>query len=177
MTNTRWFFPTTQGGEQSGLNDPGIEFFRKTGSLARETLQNSGDARVSNDKPVIVTFELLELPIGLFPGGARLRAVIEQCREYMLKPCKTEREKDENGRRWFEQALQLLSGETLPVLRIRDENTTGLEGGELDEGKAWFRLIKKQGSASMHGAGVAHSASASALHSPFHVCAPSSTPR
>lgn len=153
MTDTTWFFPTTQGGEESGLNDPGIEFFRKSGSLARETLQNSGDARVSNEKPVLVTFELLQLPIKQFPDAARLRTVIESCREYMLKPCKTERQKDENGRKWFEQALQLLSGTHLPVLRIRDENTTGLEGGEQDEAKAWFRLIKKQGSASMHGAG------------------------
>jgi hypothetical protein len=153
MTETTWFFPTTQGGEESGLNDPGIEFFRKSGSLARETLQNSGDARVSDDKPVTVTFELLQMPVGQFPDADRLRKVIESCREYMLKSCKTERQKDENGRKWFEQALQLLSGTHLPVLRIRDENTTGLEGGEQDEDKAWFRLIKKQGSASMHGAG------------------------
>ncbi|MCY1042596.1 hypothetical protein OV208_14825 [Corallococcus sp. bb12-1] len=153
MSETQWFFPTTQGGEESGLNDPGIEFFRKSGSLARETIQNSGDARVEYGKPVTVTFELLQLPMTQVPEVDRLRAIIGECREYMLKPCKTERQKDENGRKWFEKALQLLSGSHLPVLRIRDENTTGLEGGELDEDKAWFRLIKKQGSASMHGVG------------------------
>lgn len=153
MTDTTWFFPTTQGGEESGLNDPGIEFFRKPGSLARETLQNSGDAKGGDDKPVTVTFELLQLPVEHFPDAARLREVIESCRDYMLRSCKTEHQKDENGRKWFKEALQLLSGTHLPVLRIRDENTTGLEGGELDEDKAWFRLIKKQGSSSMHGAG------------------------
>lgn len=153
MSETKWFFPTTQGGEESGLNDPGIEFFRKSGSLARETIQNSGDARVDLSKPVIVTFELLQLPVASFPGVDRFREVVEQCRNYVLKSCKTEQQKDENGRKWFEKALGLLSGTHLPVLRIRDENTTGLEGGERDEDKAWVRLIKKQGSASMHGAG------------------------
>lgn len=153
MPETKWFFPTTQGGEESGLNDPGIEFFRKSGSLARETIQNSGDARAEYNRPVTVTFELLQLPVEQVPGAARLREVLGNCRDYMLKPCKTERQKDENGRKWFEKALQLLSGTHLPVLRIRDENTAGLEGGETDEDKAWFRLIKKQGSASMHGAG------------------------
>lgn len=154
MTGTKWFFPTTQGGEASGLNDPGIEFFRQSSSLARETLQNSGDAAdPKSDKPVTVTFELLNLPLTQFPDAARLREVITQCRDYMLVPCKTEHQKDENGRAWFETALRLLAGPAVPVLRIRDENTTGLEGGEGDEDKAWFRLIKKQGSASMHGAG------------------------
>lgn len=153
MKETRWFFPTTQGGEESGLNDPGIEFFRQSGSLARETLQNSGDASDGSDKPVTVTFELLQLPLEHLPGVARLREVITYCRDYMLTPCKTERQRDENGRAWFEDALKLLSGTHLPVLRIRDENTTGLEGDEREEDKAWFRLIKKQGSASMHGAG------------------------
>jgi len=153
MTDTKWFFPTTQGGEESGLNDPGIEFFRQPGALARETLQNSGDASDGSDRPVTVTFELLELPLEQFPGGDRLREVIERCRDYMLAPCKSEREKNENGREWFESALKLLTEKRIPVLRIRDENTTGLEGGEDEEGKAWFRFIKKQGSASMHGAG------------------------
>ncbi len=153
MTETRWFFPTTQGGEESGLNDPGIEFFRQSGSLARETLQNSGDASDTSGKPVTVTFELLELPLAQFPGAKRLLEVITHCRGYMLAPCKTERQKEENGRAWFEEAIKLLSGTHLPVLRIRDENTTGLEGDEGEEDKAWFRLIKKQGSASMHGAG------------------------
>ena len=154
MTNMDWFFPATQGGEESGLNDPGIEFFRQSGSLARETLQNSGDARDNDTRPVTVTFELLELPFGQLPGAARLREVIERCRDYMLAPCKADPQKEEeNGRVWFDEARQLLSGSQISILRIRDENTTGLEGGERDEDKAWFRLIKKQGSASMHGAG------------------------
>jgi hypothetical protein len=153
MTKTTWFFPSTQGGEESGLNEPGIEFFRQPGSLARETLQNSGDAWDGGTEPVTVTFELLQLPIEHFPEASRLKQVLSLCREYMLKPCKNERQQVENGRDWFDEALRLLSGTHVPVLRIRDEHTTGLEGGENEEDRAWFRLIKKQGSAAMHGAG------------------------
>ncbi|MBZ4416005.1 hypothetical protein [Myxococcus sp. RHSTA-1-4] len=153
MADTKWFFPSTQGGEESGLNEPGIEFFRQPGALARETLQNSGDAWDGGSNPVTVTFELLDLPIEQFPGVDRLREVIQSCRNYVLTPYKDERQKIENGRDWFEEALKLLAGTHVPVLRIRDEHTTGLEGSEHDEDKAWVRLIKKQGSAAMHGAG------------------------
>jgi hypothetical protein len=153
MTDTKWFFPTTQGGEESGLNEAGIEFFRNSEALARETLQNSGDAWDGGSNPVKVTFELLELPIEQFPGAHRLREIVQACRTYVLAPFKNESQQIENGREFFDEALGLLSGKHIPVLRIRDENTTGLEGDEQEEDKAWFRLIKKQGSAAMHGAG------------------------
>ncbi|WP_163999619.1 hypothetical protein [Pyxidicoccus caerfyrddinensis] len=153
MTDTKWFFPSTQGGEESGLNEAGIEFFRHSGALARETLQNSGDAWDGGSHPVTVTFELLELPIEQFPGSDRLREIIQACRTYVLAPFKDDSQQIENGREFFDEALKLLSGKHIPVLRIRDENTTGLEGDEHEEDKAWFRLIKKQGSAAMHGAG------------------------
>jgi len=153
--NPKWFFPRTQGGEESGLNEPGIEFFKKSNSLARETLQNSGDAADENgSQPVRVSFELVHLPRDLFPGVGELREIIVSCREYVLKSCGNDEERSKEwAQAWFENALRLLDQSLIPVLRIRDENTTGLEGGEQDENKPWFRLIKKQGSGAMHGVG------------------------
>ena len=48
MWNDRigWCFPSNDGGQENGLNNPGIETFkdRPLVSLAREVLQNSSDA-------------------------------------------------------------------------------------------------------------------------------------
>lgn len=151
--STDWIFPPTLGGEESGLNDPGIEFFRNSGSLAREIVQNSLDAAADPQKPVRVAFSLLQVPVSDIPGADRLREVLARCRKYQLEPCKTPKERKQNGEEWFDSALAFLDQPTIPVLRVRDENTTGLRGDESDPMSPWFRLVKKQGSAAMHGAG------------------------
>ena len=49
-----WRFPPTNGGRVDGFNDPGIAHFSGSpySSLARETIQNSLDARDNHDEPV-----------------------------------------------------------------------------------------------------------------------------
>ena len=57
-----WRFPPTNGGRIDGFNDPGIAHFNGApSSLARETIQNSLDARANSSEPVHVDFELIEL--------------------------------------------------------------------------------------------------------------------
>ena len=148
-----WFFPPNHGGEEAGLNDAGIEFFRTSGSLARETVQNSGDAAATLDRPVRVVFSRLALPAAQFPGAESLQRTIQACKEYALTACKTSEERTQNGEAFFDRALELLSGPTIPLLRISDFNTTGLEGSDTEPMSPWYRLIRKQGSASLHGAG------------------------
>ena len=63
------------------LHDPGIAHFSGTphSSLARETIQNSLDARDSYDHPVDVSFEMIELsPDDM--GRVELSAAIDACR-------------------------------------------------------------------------------------------------
>ncbi len=150
---TKWFFPSNNGGEESGLNDAGIQFFRSSGALARETIQNSGDAAHGSGGPVRVTFELTRLPITKFPDVAELRDTISRCADYMLQACRTEEQRKQNGQEFFEKANSLLAEPTIPVLRIGDYGTTGLEGGDDEPMTPWYRLIRKQGTSSMHGAG------------------------
>ena len=59
-----WRFPPTNGGRVDGFNDPGIAYFTGSplSSLARETLQNSLDARGTLGLPVHASFELIDLP-------------------------------------------------------------------------------------------------------------------
>ena len=56
---TGWYFPLTNGGREDGYNDPGIAHFTGSplSSLARETIQNSLDARRDETQPVEVVFE------------------------------------------------------------------------------------------------------------------------
>ena len=78
---TGWRFPPTNGGRVDGFNDPGIAHFSGSpySSLARETIQNSLDARDSPEQPVHVSFEMIELsPDDM--GRAELSAAIDACR-------------------------------------------------------------------------------------------------
>lgn len=150
---TEWFFPPNSGGEESGLNDAGIQFFRSSGALARETIQNSGDAAASPGNPVRVVFELQHVPVKDIPDVDGLRASIECCRKYMLQQCITPEQQKQNGEEFFNRAIELLSGQKLPVLRVGDYGTTGLEGNDTEKMTPWYRLLRTQGTSSMHGAG------------------------
>jgi hypothetical protein len=148
-----WYFPEDRGGEQNGLNDAGIEFFKSAGSLARETVQNSGDAHNGGAHPVTVRFHLRKVARAQLPGSAELKSVISNARDFSMSVCTTAEQKAANGEEFFKNALTLLDSDFIPVLQIADFNTTGLEGTEADQMKGWYRLVRKQGTTSMHGAG------------------------
>jgi hypothetical protein len=148
---TRWFFPPNSGGEESGLNDAGIQFFRSSAALAREPIQNSGDAAQGVGDPVRVVFELNRVPLAAIPDIAHLRDTIERCASYMLQSCRTEEQRKQNGEEFFASAL--LAEPALSVLRIGDYGTTGLDGGDDEPMSSWYRLTRKQRTSSMHGGG------------------------
>ena len=58
-----WNFPPTNGGREDGFNDPGVAIFsgNPLSSVARETIQNSLDARASEGEPVHMDFEIVNL--------------------------------------------------------------------------------------------------------------------
>lgn len=151
-----WIFPSTGGGQETALNDVGVAFFRKTNSLARETLQNVMDARdptLDESEPVVACFEKMMLPTESIPGIEELRATFAACRDYCLCSARTDEEREEKGKPFFDSAESLLKEKEVPVLRISDYNTVGLTGGEEDENGNWSRLIKRQGDPSKSGAG------------------------
>jgi hypothetical protein len=146
-----WFFPKLGGGEEQGLNDAGVETFKKEDSLARETCQNIGDVWDHEcGEPAIATFELVHLPVEEFPGRQQLIEVFEACRDHVLEGLP---DGTGNEAKFFENALAVLDGETIPLLRIGDENTSGLLGGDDDRRGPFFRLLKGQGSSSLQGDG------------------------
>ena len=140
---TGWRFPPTNGGRVDGFNDPGIAHFSgfPYSSLARETIQNSLDARASPDQPVDVVFEMIELsPDNV--GRTELAAAFDACRK--------EVDPDDPAQPELIRAQEVLAGERIPFLRVSDRNTTGLRG------EHWRTLVKKQGAsfkADLEGAG------------------------
>jgi len=145
-----WFFPNLSGGEEQGMNETGIQSFKKAASLGRETCQNIGDVRIGNGDPAIATFELINLPVDEFPGKDEFIEKFKACRDYVLEGLP---DGTGNEQKFFERGLKLLQQETIPVLRIGDENTTGLIGLDNDRSKSFFRLLKLQGASSEQGVG------------------------
>lgn len=151
-----WFFPPLGGGEESGLNDPGIETFKKAERLAREITQNVLDNRTKVAReagiPATVTFEYLDLPREVLPDVDRFTEILTACRDHVLSQYKDELGAG-NEKQFFETALGLLSHATIPTLRAGDEGTTGLTGGDDDHGGSFWRLLRGQGYSSLQGPG------------------------
>ena len=129
-------FLTNEAGEKEGLGDAGIETFRDSpyASCAREAGQNSRDA--AREKPVRMTFNVLELDPKSFPSRDLLEEALEAC----LQDATQEREKE-----FFDNALEVIRGEIIPVLEIADYNTKGLVGPPDQEGTPFHSLVKGSG--------------------------------
>ena len=120
MSNTNWLFPKNTPGRWEGINDGDAEHFLKNpiGSLAREIIQNSLDARVNSD-PVIVSFDLFSINASEFPN-------LDQLKEKLIKASNTPKNQTDNRtRKRLEEAVAILDKPTLSILRISESNTTG----------------------------------------------------
>jgi|GEM_PF-3173344 len=146
----KWFFAPLGGGEESGLNESGIETFKRSQSLGRETCQNMLDHRDKTGRPCIAIFEYLDLPANELPGREALTKIFTACRDHVLNLLT---DGTGNEKKFFETALALLAAESIPTLRIGDENTTGLMGDDDDRTKPFWRLLKGQGFSSLEGVG------------------------
>ena len=133
MSKIGWKFPPTHGGSSHGYNDAGIAHFEgaRLAGLARETIQNSLDARASEDEPVHVTFELQEIDTDSTLGLSDLAETVQHC---IQAEDLSDKEKSE-----FSRGERLLRASKLTFLRVVDRNTTGLQGDN------WRALVKRLG--------------------------------
>lgn len=138
MSDIGWRFPSVDGGNQDGFRDAGIETYRGAAGysgLAREIIQNSLDACLSEDSPVEMAFEVRDWPIEAI-GGQELAVSFRACRDAT--------DKEEAPEEWdfFDKGVRRLTGElgeTVKVLVISDRNTTGLPDPN------WKALLKERG--------------------------------
>ena len=155
-----WKFPPTNGGKEDGWNDPGIANFTGAplSSLARETIQNSLDARRVDTQPVEVEFEVLHLGVDVV-GGMELRdAVVASAQA-------ADELGDVGARQALVEARDMLGLAKFPCLRVSDRNTTGL----LE--KNWHALVKMQGLSQKEGRLGAGGSYGIGKYAPFAVSA------
>ena len=134
-----WTFPPSKGGEDRGINDAGIETFKGNLEwyLARETIQNSVDARRYPKRPVKVAFERLELKENELPGLQNLTETFEACLKFWGD--------DPDAAKFFTNALKLANKSKVSVLRISDTNTKGVKGEDHEKGEGWYKLVQCSG--------------------------------
>lgn len=154
MVDLDWYLPLLGGGQDYGLNEAGISNFKNNKHLARETVQNIIDAKdPKSDAIPKATFELLDIPVGEIPGIDTFRGIHQACSERISQDVSSSNSPEADQKRLMDKGSDLLNGETIPVLRIRDTNTVGLSGScNRDERSSrWYRLIRSQGSPNREG--------------------------
>lgn len=143
MGTAKWAFAPTGGGFIDGINNPMISHF--TGNfnyhLAREIIQNSLDARLTLQEPVLVQFSLEEFDQDNFPGFEEFKSILHECKKMWSEDqCATHD--------FLDNALNCLNQLKIPVLKCSDYNTTGLEGGDDEMKGSWFNLVRSRGASS-----------------------------
>lgn len=147
--NLEWHFPELQHADSEGMNDPLLQYFGGDHNwyIAREVIQNSVDARVDADKPVMVRFEKLTLAKKDVPGLPELKGHLQVC----LKQAK--QEQNARAESFYSDAVEAASEDKIVVLRASDFNTTGLTGADGEKKGRWHKLVKAVGENQYDGVG------------------------
>jgi len=143
----KWHFPTTDWGDKDAINDPLRSTFegRHEYYIARESIQNSLDAKRAGETAVHVTFERFNIQKREVPGLAELVSVIQAAKEFSKDEDKSEQE--------YGTALRVLNDDSISILKISDYNTTGLTGDDELQSGGWYKLLETTGANSMSGDG------------------------
>ncbi|HRG88127.1 MAG TPA: hypothetical protein PLW44_03845 [Chitinophagales bacterium] len=139
MEKIFWEF-SKAGGRRKGFNNPMLQHFDGSNYyLAREIIQNSIDARDDQKKPVEVVFEIEFLEPNAIPGSDQLKEAMNCCNNFWPK------EKYKNLHAFFDRGISVLSQKKIPVLKISDYNTKGVEGEGFTPDSQWFSLVQSEG--------------------------------
>lgn len=110
--------------------------------LAREVLQNALDAKdKSSEEPVKVVFSLEEFSHSMFPGYEDFLTIFKKAKDFWPS-------ENDKTHRFLDSAIKCLGQERIPVLKISDYNTEGLNGADGDRNGPWYKLVKSVGSTS-----------------------------
>ncbi|WP_061994245.1 hypothetical protein [Clostridium sp. ATCC 25772] len=137
-----WKFPENNFGSLTGISEAGIETFRANiyNSLAREICQNSLDARLKDDEPVIVDFQKIYIGKDSIPGYNDFLDVWTRCLDFWIA------RNNKKAVDFLKNGSKVLDKEKLCVLRISDFNTTGLTGSDKEyDITPWQNLVKSSG--------------------------------
>lgn len=133
-----WRFPGNNYTQDQGIDTPDMETFAQDpiASLARETCQNSIDARIDG-KTAKIQFKTFDIMKEDIPGIARIEKEIDSCMEYR-----------QNNKKIYETLKgmkeQLDTG-LVHCIRVSDYNTIGLAGVSQTDDSPFFLLTKGTG--------------------------------
>ena len=143
MNDLRWRFPRANKGQKTGFNDAGISSFTgdRIGSMTREIIQNSLDAKDSNSEgqPVIIEFKTFDVLREEFPDKESLLIALKKSYNEVNKL------NDPRYKKFFSDSINIINQKTIPFLRISDFNTCGLLGVTEKGNSPWHYLVKSQG--------------------------------
>lgn len=137
-----WNFPLNNNGTNTGFNDGAIDAFagNRLSSVVREVVQNSLDAKKSNNNPVQIVFQVKDVLSESFEGFSGIRPHLEMSREMATKqdlPHVVD---------YYKSAIKAIDELTnVPVLCVHDYSTFGLRGDIDGASGAWAALVKGTG--------------------------------
>lgn len=136
-----WIFPSNNYGTVIGIGEAGIETFKGAPyrSLAREICQNSMDARVDGNNPVVIEFSSFSLASRDIPDYNTLYDAIISCLNFWTE------QNNKKTIEFFKNAKKVIENQSINILRISDYNTTGLQGSDKEYNTPWHNLVKAAG--------------------------------
>ncbi len=114
-------FPYNQANKPQGLNNSGVETYMDNpyAGMARELGQNSIDVRSNKEKPVVMHFKKIDLPIEDIPDLQDFKRITNICLKTSID------RKNDKEVSFFDKAKFMLAQPSIPVLEVSDFNTTG----------------------------------------------------
>lgn len=138
-----WRFPFLNDGTREGFNVAALDMFKseRLQALVREMIQNSLDARLDKDAPVVVRLTLHD-EYDLASTG------FNELRQYFEAALAIERTDD--GKAFYTRAIGQIDDGKVSMLGVHDYNTKGLTGPTYDppsdpQSGPWLALVKGAG--------------------------------
>jgi hypothetical protein len=140
-----WRFEESRSGDVDGLNNGDIDTFKSNHllSLAKESAQNSLDAQVDKNQPVLLEFNTFYISQEDFPDISKYKEIINQQIKFWQIT-----QNDKSAVNFFRNAREIINSDKIFCLRISDFNTSGLEGsrdGRDNILSNWWKLVRSKG--------------------------------
>lgn len=126
-----WVHPIDTSGEYEGFNNASMEHFGDhLKGFAREMTQNSLDAALDSDQPVVLNLKLFDIPVDRIPNLNELKGNLQMALDTHNTMSVNPNKKVST---FFSNAISLLNGSSIKVFEFSDFNTTGMtSGGDKD---------------------------------------------
>ncbi|WP_262280744.1 hypothetical protein [Hallella absiana] len=142
--NCKWYFSDQPNGQEVGPNNAMEQSFRRNpyASLVRESIQNSLDAVLHKDGPVVVKYSFKEINGADFPAFFEIQKHIKGCIDYYPN--------NSNAKSVYGPMLDWFNGETkyhekIGYIRVSDFNTKGMKYKEGDTDTPFYAFVRSAG--------------------------------